>query len=225
MKTLSAFTATCCRFGSPGATGEAMICCSANEPYPRRYSQSLRQLKISLLREQKTIILTICSTECTGTSCLLHLTQNLRGSLFSHQCRRGGTGYPSSSIILKIVLNIRSFPGAIFPRFLRYWYKGRRSAKANGERRSGSFNNGGLGRRAHRCAKNTCGLKRYFLRPTPQPATDLHRLSFSLFFLIYHQPDREAECPKQIPPFDPPLLWAWDCSAYAHHRTLAPSHN
>src|SRR6266568_6023688 len=117
MKTLSAFTATCCRFGSPGATGEAMICCSANEPYPRRYSQSLRQLKISLLREQKTIILTICSTECTGTSCLLHLTQNLRGSLFSHQCRRGGTGYPSSSIILKIILNTHSFPGSIFPRF------------------------------------------------------------------------------------------------------------
>src|SRR6266567_4359542 len=54
---------------------------------------------------------------CPASHTTLELSQSLAASLFSHQCRRGGTGYHSYSTILKIVLNTRSFPGTIFPRF------------------------------------------------------------------------------------------------------------
>jgi hypothetical protein len=47
----------------------------------------------------------------------------------------------------------------------------------------------------------------------PNPRGDLNPLTFSMSFLIYHLPDRKAECTKQIPPFNPPFLCACYCSA------------
>ena len=117
-----------------------------------------------------------------------------------HRCGVFRSGTVSCSTILKIILNKRSFPEVIFPRFCVIGTREEGAQKRTESGGQAPILSERLGCRAHRCAKNTCGLQWYFLRPTPQPARRSSTQSLFLSFLIYHQPNREAECKVQFPP-------------------------
>ena len=154
---------------------------------------------------------------CPASHAMLELSQSHAASLFSHQCSRGGTGYHSYSTILKIVLNTRSFPERYSLAFalLVQGEKERKSERRAAVRLPLSAMAWGVGRSA--ALKIPVDSSGIFCARHPNPQRIYNLLLYScLSDLPPAWPD--AECPKQIPPLNPPLLCACNCRAVAQER-------